>query len=219
MTFSIIARDPETGAVGGASATANLAVGVFVLHLAPEIGAVATQGFSTNYFYGPHGLQMLREGHAASETLSALTAPDEGRENRQVVIMDAQGRSAGWTGDLNKPEYGIRLEENMAIAGNYLVAESVLDAIRDTYLQNAHTAFAERLLKALTAGQEAGGDRRGTSSAALRVLRSGRLPFDLRVDDDPEPLAKLHRLYTLSQATEYQNFLNRLPTPDNPHRG
>ena len=219
MTFSIIARDPDTGAFGGATATANLAVGVFVLHLMPDVGAVATQGFSTNYFYGPHGLQMLREGHAAKETLSALTTPDAGRDLRQCIVLDSRGQTAGWTGEQNRDAAGTRLGENFAIAGNILTDASVLDAMRHVFLDSADVPLAERLIATIAAGQEVGGDRRGTSSAAVRVLTPGCLPFDLRVDDSQTPIDEIWRLYGLSQAPEYQAFLNRLPTPDNPHRG
>jgi uncharacterized Ntn-hydrolase superfamily protein len=220
MTFTIVARDPKTNALGIASATGNLAVGGFVPHIAPGIGAIATQGFSTNFWYGINGLAMLEQRKSAESVREKLTGDDDGRNWRQLIVLDQTGETAVWTGDKNRSETAEITERDLAIAGNMLAHSNVPDAMRDkfTMMRTAHEPFEKCILEALVAGFKAGGDVRGTTSAAIKVMTPNRLPLDLRVDDHSDPVHELMRLYGKTQDPEYRHFFDRLPTPDKPHQ-
>jgi uncharacterized Ntn-hydrolase superfamily protein len=215
MTYSIIARDNETGAFGGVSATGGLAVGGFVLHLDARVGAIATQGYSTNLFYGTEGLALLRQGQGAEAVCSSVVSADEGRDHRQLMVLDAAGQTAAWTGAGNLDAKGQILAQGFSIAGNWLAGNSVLEAMANTY-HEAGGSFAERLLEALAAGFAEGGDSRGTMSAALKVVASDTPPIDLRIDYAEDPIAALKALFVRSLDPEYRAFLNRIPTLTDP---
>ena len=167
------------------------------------MGAIATQSF-VNPRYGPDGLALLREGASAEETVERLTSADEGRDDRQVGVVDARGGSASFTG-LGCFEWaGGRTGSGYAAQGNILVSQATVDALADTFEATPGRPLAERLLAALAAGQEAGGDRRGQQSAALLVVRKdggyaglSDVLVDLRVDEHETPIAELERLYDL----------------------
>ena len=218
MTFSIIARDSETGALGVATATGKLAVGAQVPHLRSGIGAIATQGFTTNSLYAEDGFKLLEAGWQAGEIVEALTGRDNGRDWRQVIIMDRHGRAAGFTGDANEPAFQHSLADNLAIAGNMLASQSVLTAMENVFDAAAKRPLAERLVEALTAGERAGGDKRGTRSAALLAEDEAGWLVNLRVDFDDQPIAALTDLYLRSREQDYMDFRARLPTHSNPHR-
>lgn len=203
-TFSIVAYDPEARAWGVAVQSKFIAVGAVVCFAEGGVGAVATQSFA-NTRYGPLGLTMMRHGLPAEETIAALVAGDPGREHRQVGVVDSQGRAAAYTGSDCYAWAGHVVGEHFACQGNILVGPRVVESMAEAFGRTSGP-LAGRLLGALEAGQAAGGDRRGQQSAALLVVAPGggyagfndRL-VDLRVDDDPAPIARLHQLYDLHQ--------------------
>lgn len=201
-TFSIVAFDPETGDLGVAVQSKFLAVGAVVPYAKANVGAVATQSYA-NLLYGPRGLELLAQGLSPEEVIVQLTAEDPEARLRQVGIVDAQGRAAAFTGGGCFPWAGHRTGPNVAVQGNILVGADTVDAMYETFL-GSKGDLAERLLVALAAGQEAGGDRRGQQSAALLVVREGGSYggftdryIDLRVDDHPRPIEELARLLKL----------------------
>lgn len=201
-TFSIVARDPQTGDLGIAVASKFLAVGAIVPWAQAGVGAVATQAWA-NARYGPLGLYMMAQGLSAQEALEALIAGDPQRDQRQVALVDAQGKVAAYTGSGCLEWAGHVLGEGYACQGNILTGEEVAKAMAKAF-ERASGGLWDRLLTALEAGQEAGGDRRGKQSAALLVVREaggyGGLSdrfIDLRVDDHPEPVSELKRLLEL----------------------
>jgi uncharacterized Ntn-hydrolase superfamily protein len=201
-TFSIVARDPHNGDLGIAVASKFLAVGSVVGWAQSEAGAVATQALA-NLTYGPGGLALMAKGVSAQEALDALLADDPQREHRQAGLVDAQGRAAAHTGADCFDWAGHIVGEGFAAQGNILAGPHVIEAIVTTF-QNTQGELAERLLAALQAGDEAGGDRRGRQSAALYVARAGGSYggvldryIDLRVDDHPHPVPELSRLLSL----------------------
>jgi uncharacterized Ntn-hydrolase superfamily protein len=180
-----------------------LAVGSVVPWAEPHVGAIATQSYA-NPRYGPDGLVLLREGRSAEEAVESLTAADEGRAERQVGIVDGQGRAATFTGLECHDWAGGRTGEGYAAQGNILVSGETVDALAVTFEQNAHLSLAERLIECLAAAQAAGGDRRGQQSASLLVVEKDAgyaslsdVVVDLRVDDHEHPIVELNRLYGL----------------------
>lgn len=212
MTFSIVARERESGWLGVATATGNVAVGAQVPHARFGIGALASQGFSTNPNYAKLALALLARATPAEEVVAALTSGDSGRGHRQVIVLDAEGRSAGFTGAENFGAKGHLCLEDVALAGNYMAGEAVLAKMRAAY-EGAprETGFGARLLAALAAGQAAGGDIRGTASAALMIDSGGPVPLDLRIDFAEAPVEALVALYARALDPDYQAFLARLP--------
>ncbi|HEX7221206.1 MAG TPA: DUF1028 domain-containing protein [Burkholderiales bacterium] len=193
MTWSIIARD-ASGALGVAIATRFFAVGALCPHGESTVGALSTQAL-VNPFYGRHGLELLRAGLPAPEVVRRLTAPDEGRDHRQVHIVDAAGRIGQHTGVKCVGWCGALAGDGFSVAGNMLANEDVIRETARTFEQSKKP-FAERLIAALEAGEAAGGDKRGKQSAALLVYSTeSYADLNLRVDDHAEPLAELRRLY------------------------
>jgi uncharacterized Ntn-hydrolase superfamily protein len=178
-----------------------LAVGSVVPFAEPDVGAIATQAYA-NPSYGPNGLVLLREGLRASEVVERLTNADEGRDERQLGVVDAQGGSASWTGPGCNDWAGHQTGTGYAAQGNILVGEETVAALAKTFEANAQLSLAQRLLECLAAAQAAGGDRRGQQSASLLVVqRSGGyaglsdILVDLRVDDHERPIQELRRIY------------------------
>jgi uncharacterized Ntn-hydrolase superfamily protein len=201
-TFSIVARDMQNGDLGVAVQSKFLAVGAVVPWASATAGAVATQAMA-NIRYGPRGLQLMEAGSSADEALERLLSDDDGRDHRQVGIVDGQGRAAAYTGSACHSWAGHHVGEGFACQGNILAGPAVVDAMADTFLQT-HGELAERLVAALGAGQAAGGDRRGRQSAAVYVVRAGGSYgglldryIDLRVDDHPDPIVELERILRL----------------------
>lgn len=215
MTWSIIARDPFTGQIGIAVATRFFAVGAVVPHIAPMAGGIATQAL-VNPYYGIDGVNLLREGKSPREIIAALIAADEGRESRQLHIMDASGRIAAHTGHECVDWCGHLDGEGFSIAGNMLVGAQVLDDTAEAYMAHARLPFAQRLIAAMKAGEAAGGDKRGKQSAALLIHGVEEWPdLDLRVDDHVDPLAELERLEAISRE-RWVHFRQFMPTRKNP---
>ena len=205
-TYSICACDLSAGQWGVATQSKFLAVGSVVPWAAPQVGAIATQSYA-NPHYGPDGLELLRGGLSADEVVTQLTAADNDREQRQLGVVDAQGRGATFTGSKCHVWAGGRVGNGFAAQGNILVSEATVDALADSFVSTAGRPLAERLLDCLTAAQAAGGDRRGQQSAALLVVeRDGGYAglsdtlVDLRIDDHERPVEELRRLYGLHDA-------------------
>ncbi|TWC06093.1 putative Ntn-hydrolase superfamily protein [Bradyrhizobium macuxiense] len=215
MTWSIIARDSDTGQLGIAVATRFFAVGALVPHITPGIGAVATQAL-VNPYYGIDGLALLRGGKSPHEVIAALIAPDGGRESRQVHIIDANGRIAAHSGKDCIDWFGHIAGDGFSVAGNMLTGPAVLDETARVYAANEALPFAERLIKAMFAGEAAGGDKRGKQSAALLIHGTEQWPLlDLRVDDHADPLRELERLEAVSRE-HWVPFRSFMPTRANP---
>jgi uncharacterized Ntn-hydrolase superfamily protein len=202
-TYSLVACDLEAREWGVAVQSKFLAVGAGVPAAEPEVGAVATQAYA-NMRYGPDGLALLREGLPAEEVVARLTAADEGRDHRQLGVVDAAGRGATYTGSACMDWAGGVVGDGYAAQGNILVSEDTVTALARTFEQTAGRPLAVRLLDALAAAQGAGGDRRGQQSAALLVVRkdggylgTSDAVADLRVDDHPAPIEELQRIYRM----------------------
>ena len=202
-TYSICACDLDAGQWGVATQSKFLAVGSIVPWAEPHVGAIATQSYA-NPRYGPDGLALLREGLDAATVVERLTSADPGRAQRQLGVVDARGRAATYTGDECHAWAGGRTGEGYAAQGNILVSGATVDALAVTFEGTAGQPLVERLLDALDAADAAGGDSRGRQSAAILVVeRDGGYAslsdtlVDLRIDDHPDPLAELRRLYGL----------------------
>jgi uncharacterized Ntn-hydrolase superfamily protein len=197
MTFSIVARCPKTRVLGVAVATAAPAVGSTVPHAEADVGAIATQA-KTNITYGVKGLELLKQGFSPKVALEMMLKEDEERETRQIIIIDKKGRTAAFTGRETIEWKGHKTGKDYVVAGNILVREQVIEVMAKTF-ENSEGEFAERLLAALEAGQNAGGDKRGKTSAALLVvgksLTEPRALISLRVDVHKEPVKELKRIY------------------------
>jgi uncharacterized Ntn-hydrolase superfamily protein len=199
-TYSICACDLDAGRWGVATQSKFLAVGSVVPWAAAHVGAIATQSYA-NPRYGPDGLDLLRAGVPAEDVVAQLTADDPGRDQRQLGVVDARGRSASFTGAGCHEWAGGRCGAGYAAQGNILVSGATVDALATTFEASAGAPLEARLLDCLDAAEAAGGDRRGRQSAALLVVELdggyGGLSdvlVDLRVDDHPEPLVELRRL-------------------------
>ncbi len=202
-TYSIVACDLAAGHWGVAVQSKFLGVGSIVPWAAPGVGAVATQAYA-NPRYGPDGLALLRDGLSAEETVARLTAADDGRDHRQLGVVDAQGRGATYTGGACMDWAGGIAGDGFAAQGNILVGAETVDALAQTFADTEGRPLARRLLACLAAAQAAGGDSRGQQSAALLVVEKdggyaglSDTLVDLRVDDHPEPIAELTRIFEL----------------------
>ena len=197
MTWSIVARD-ASGAFGVAIASRFFAVGALCPHARAGVGALATQAL-VNPLYGMPGLEMLARGSTAAEVVANLTTADNGRDHRQLHVIDAEGVTAAHTGSACIDWCGHLAGRNYSIAGNMLAGPRVLEDSASAYERAGALPFAERLLAALDAGDAAGGDKRGKQAAALLIVTTEDYPFlTLRVDDHPEPFVELRRLYDKS---------------------
>lgn len=209
MTWSILARD-EQGQFGMAIASRFFAVGSLCVHSRRGVGALSTQALM-NPLYGPAGLDSLSQGLNPAGVIATLIAGDEGREQRQVHILPHTGAAAAHTGTECIDWCGHLSREGLSVAGNMLAGPEVIEATADTYLSMQGHPMAERLLAAMEAGEAAGGDKRGKQAAALKIQHhEDYLQLDLRVDDHPDPLAELRRLYEVS-LERFQPFLTCLP--------
>lgn len=205
-TFSIVACDLEAGHWGVATQSKFLAVGSVVPWAEAHVGAVATQSYA-NPRYGPHGLALLRDGLSAAEAVARLTLADEGRDQRQLGVVDARGGAATYTGSACHDWAGGRTGAGYAAQGNILFSGATVDALAETFESTGDRPLAERLVDCLAAAQAAGGDSRGQQSAALLVVEKdggyaglSDTLVDLRVDDHDLPIEELRRLHGLHDA-------------------
>lgn len=217
MTFSILARDEETGAIGGAAATGSLCVGGWVLRGHPAAGMSASQGMAPSTLWGENVLDMMASGLSAKNALRAVTEPDAGRAQRQLSALPLAGPGAAFTGDENSPETGERLFEGGVAAGNLLPSPLVIDALTDGFL-SATGSFPHRLLAGLNAAHEAGGDSRGLMSAAILVLSPSHAPLTLRIDYANDPLTALADLLERATTGHYADWARQVPCFDDPER-
>ncbi|HZN01259.1 MAG TPA: DUF1028 domain-containing protein [Pyrinomonadaceae bacterium] len=209
-TFSIVARDPDTGELGVAVQSHWFSVGPIVAWAEAGVGAVATQSF-VDPSYGKNGLDMMRGGKSAPDTLKELLGKDDAKEVRQVAMIDAQGRVEAWTGRNDIQAAGHIVGKNFSVQANLMLNDKVWPAMARAF-ESTKGDLADRMLAALDAAQAAGGDIRGRQSAALIVVTgkpTGQAwkdrTFDLRVDDSPQPLQELRRLVTLQRAYNHMN--------------
>ena len=209
MTWSILARD-EQGRFGVAIASRFFAVGALCVHTRRGVGALATQALM-NPLYGPAGLALLAAARSSAHVVNELMAGDDGRAHRQLHVLPAVGEAAAHTGWNCIDWCGHEVHEHFSVAGNMLAGPQVVQATVQGYLGAEGLPLAERLLAAMKAGEDAGGDKRGKQSAALRIHADEDHPqLDLRVDDHPEPMAELQRLYEKS-LERFQAFIACLP--------
>lgn len=197
MTWSILARDPVSGTLGVAVASRFFAVGAICPFVEGRVGALATQAL-VNPMYAVHAMPRLRAGEAPETILTTLVSPDPGADQRQFHILDAAGRMAQYTGANCVHWAGHVSAPNVSVAGNMLAGEATVRATLEAFL-SASGSMAERLLTAMEAGEQAGGDKRGKQSAALKIASRDPYPdLDIRADDHPDPLAELRRLHGVS---------------------
>jgi uncharacterized Ntn-hydrolase superfamily protein len=209
-TFSIVARDPQTGEMGVAVQSHWFSVGSIVSWAEAGVGAIATQSF-VNVSFGPRGLELLKSGKSAQEVLNELIASDSGRDVRQLAIIDSKGRAVSYTGKKCIPAAGNFVGENFSVQANMMLNDKVWPAMAKAY-QEAKGPLAERMLAALEAGQSVGGDIRGKQSAAIIVVNpksTGKIwqdrVIDLRVEDNAEPILEIKRILKLYRAYEFMN--------------
>ena len=214
MTWSILVRDPATGALGAAVASRFFAVGGLCIHVEGGVAALATQAL-VNPMYAVHAMPRLRAGEAAGAVLRSLVDPDPIRDQRQFHILDAGGGIAQHSGRGCVTWAGHVLGQDVSVAGNMLAAQGVVQATLEGYLR-ATGSMAERLLSAMEAGEAAGGDKRGKQSAGLKICTADPYPdLDIRSDDHPDPLADLRRLHRIS-LERYAVFRRFLAGRDSP---
>ena len=202
MTYSIVARDPETGELGVAVQSRAFNTGAVVPWGAPGVGVVATQSY-TDPAYGPLGLDLLRAGKSPEQALAALVAADDDSAYRQVAILDAEGRVAVHVGAACIPAAGFAVGDGFGAQANMVDSERVWESMAEEF-ERADGPLAERLLAALDAAEDAGGDWRGRQAGGIVVVGADGQPWerevDLRVDDHPDPLGELRRLLRLRGA-------------------
>ncbi|QEE44356.1 DUF1028 domain-containing protein [Rhizobium sp. WL3] len=216
MTWSIVARDPDTGHLGIAVASRFFAVGAIVPFMRGGIGAIATQAFISP-LYGSDGLTLLAEGLSPDWILATLTDRDDGCQQRQMHLIDGEGRNAAFTGEKCIDWAGHLVDDNVSVAGNMLAGHRVIAETLHVYKETAGAPLAERLLAAMDAGEAAGGDKRGRQSAALKIYRDQDFAWlDIRADDHPDPLGELRRLYAVAQE-RFLHVAETMPTRTNPH--
>jgi uncharacterized Ntn-hydrolase superfamily protein len=214
MTWSILVRDPASGALGAAVATRFFAVGALAIHVEGEVAALATQAL-INPMYALHGMARLRAGEPPDAVVGALPAEDAGCDHRQLHMIDAQGRIAQYTGKDCVSWYGSVRGTDVSVAGNMLAGAAVVEHTLAAF-QRATGPLVDRLLTALEAGEAVGGDKRGKQSAALKICTRDPFPdLDIRTDDNPDPLAELRRLYAVSQErfAVFRRFLAGTDSP------
>lgn len=215
MTWSIVARDAPSGAFGVAVSTKFFAVGALCPHAMSGVGALSTQAL-INPMYGPRGLRLLAEGVPAPDVVRILTESDPGSPIRQLHAVDRMGRVAAHTGTGCIDWCGHRLGDGFSVAGNMLAGPQVVDRTFESFVASHDRPLAERFMLALEAGEQAGGDKRGKQSAAMRIHSTEDYPdYDLRVDDHPEPLKELRRLLEMYEA-DFKMFREVLPTRAKP---
>jgi uncharacterized Ntn-hydrolase superfamily protein len=209
-TFSIVARDAETGEMGVAVQSHWFSVGSLVAWGEAGVGVVATQSF-VNPSFGQRGLELLKKGMTAQEVVDQLISTDEGRDVRQLAIVDSKGNSASYTGSKCISEAGNIAGDNYSVQANMMLNSTVWGAMSKAF-ENSKGPLAERLITALEAAQKEGGDIRGKQSACLLVVKgkaTGNLwedrLIDLRVEDNPNPIIELKRLLNVHRAYDHMN--------------
>ncbi len=217
MTFSLLARDPGSGALGGAAATGSLCVGGWVLRGDSRAGISASQGAAPSHLWGEDVIAAMSAGESAADAVGRLTAADTGRDWRQLSALGRAGGGAAFTGARNTDWKGHATGAELLVAGNMLTGPRVLDALHDGFT-GASGAFPDRLLAGLRAAEAAGGDFRGLQSAALLVVTDEAAPLNLRVDWAQAPLDALAALLDRTRAPGYGDWLPSVPSRGAPFR-
>lgn len=217
MTFSILARDGDGGALGGAAATGSLCVGGWVLRGDIRAGMSASQGAAPSTLWGEDVLVGMRLGRSAQEAVDDVTGADTGRDWRQLSALDRIGRTGVFSGKANTPVIAAHQANGVVAAGNMLTNEDVARSAAEGFL-GAEGDFARRLLAGLKAGQSAGSDSRGLMSAAILIVRSDAAPLTLRVDYAEDPLAALEDLLERATSGDYAHWAQQVPTLEAPER-
>lgn len=195
MTYSLLAKDPETGFLGLVVASRFFAVGALCPWSEGATGAVMTQAL-VNPELGPNALQLLRHGHRVADVRDMLIAQDEGRDQRQLHLIDIDGNTAAHTGKNCVDWFGHINDQGLSVAGNMLAGEAVIQATFDQFRADTKAPIVDRLINAMQAGEDAGGDKRGRQSIALRIQGPECYPrLDMRVDDHHDPITELRRIY------------------------
>jgi uncharacterized Ntn-hydrolase superfamily protein len=218
MTYSLLARDPDSGDFAAAAATGSLCVGAWVLRGDPRYGLSATQGELASTLWGEAALQAMAAGARAPAAVAAVVGADRGRAWRQLAALDAGGWTGQYTGAANQPWRGGRALADLVVTGNRLGGPAVLDALLAAWQGARGALLAERLLAALEAAERAGGDRNGLQSAALLIVSRRHAPLSLRVDAARRPLRALRALYARSCEPGYAAWFGRVPCLDHPER-
>ena len=214
MTWSILVRDPQSGALAAAVASKFFAVGAVCIHVEGGVAALATQAL-VNPLYAFQAFPRLREGADPAVVVGDCVVPDPGGQQRQFHILDARGRIGQHTGEGCVTWAGHVRGEDVSVAGNMLAGPDVVRATMEGWLASTGS-MAERLLTAMEAGEAAGGDKRGRQSAALKVCTRDPYPdLDIRADDHPDPFAELRRLHRVS-LERYAVFRRFMPGTDHP---
>lgn len=215
MTFSLIARCPDTGMFGIAAATAVPAVGKLLTHARGGVGAVATQA-KLNPYIGIDGIDLLQNGRSAVEVRDILAGQDPRSEHRQFAVLDRWGCTASWTGKECIPWAGAIERDNLSVQGNRLTGPDVLDQVVRAYGDSEGKPFDERLMEALEAGDKVGGDKKGERSATIYIVGTEEYPlWDIRVDAHPDPFTELRRLHDIF-AKRLIPEIRDMPTRANP---
>lgn len=215
MTFSITAKCERTGQFGIAVSTKVPAVGSICPYMKAGVGAIASQSF-VNPYIGINGLKYLEKGLSAEAVKERILSEDVQSEIRQFAIVDKDGETAAYTGGKCVDWHGHIEGDQFVAAGNMLVGEETIQDMARAFEETKELKLSERLLRALEAGQEAGGDKRGRQSAALKVVSTESYPLvDLRVDEHEDPVKELRRVYEVAKY-ELFPFIDSLPTKENP---
>jgi uncharacterized Ntn-hydrolase superfamily protein len=214
-TFSVVARCPFTGQLGVAVSSAVPAVGSICPFVRSDVGAVSTQSW-VNPYLALEALRLIETGLSAQQALDAALAGDEAKDLRQVGLVDHRGNAAAWSGARCTPWFGDRIGDQFSVQGNMLTGSAVIAAMADAMCASEGLELAERLVRALEAGESAGGDKRGRQSAALRVHEREEYPLlDLRVDEHAYPVAELRRIYGIA-SLQLLPFVRGMPKKGQP---
>jgi len=218
MTFSLLACDPDTGALGAVAATGSLCVGGWVLRGRWGAGLSASQGAAPSTFWGEEALDGLAQGLPPQTVIDTLTGADPGCGWRQLAVLGMDGTGAAFTGIENTPELAQEVRPGSVGTGNMLSGSGVVAALLDGYV-GASGGFGLRLLSALRAAEQAGGDARGLQSAALLILRADHAPLSLRVDHhDTDPIGALEALHARATSGDYAAWAAQVPCPSDRNR-
>ena len=210
MTFSVLTFDEKEGIFAAAAATGSLCVGGWVLRGDIESGLVASQGTSPSSFWRDDCLRYMYTGQSASEAIDLAIKNDSGRDYRQIIALDKFGTTSGFTG-INSVSHASHItEQNFAVAGNMIAGSHVLEAVKK-HVNSDQAPIDQRMLNALKAGKDAGGDNRGLLSAALLVLSPNHPPLDLRIDYSSDPLSDLQLLLDRTKQSPYHDWLSEVP--------
>ena len=219
MTYSILARDPQTGTLGGVATTGSYCVGGWVLRGDVKIGMSASQGSSASTILGDQMLAQMNLGKSPDAIIESILEKDQGLEHRQISMLSIDGQTAVYSGKSNESIVDAFYEENFVTSGNMLGSNQVISSIKNYYQgADANLSLAERLLECLKQGDQAGSDKRGLISAAMLILHPDQPPLSLRIDDHEDPITQLDLLYQKVTSGDYYEWTKTVPTRNNPYR-